>query len=94
VADEQRGRKAAILAADGAGQAWRVRLPRWRDNRRTGRDSHEREHELVADAISTDSYARLLLRVHLAGEHKLDCTGDEDLPALEVLHNRCHSSRA
>ena len=79
-----------------AGQAWRqVRcLPRWRDNRRTGRDSHEREHELVAEAIAGDSHARLLLRVHLAGKHELDCTGDEDLPALEILHDRCRGSNS
>jgi hypothetical protein len=80
-----------------AGQAWRqVRcLPRWRNNRRMGRqDSHECEHEVVADAISTGSHARLLLLVHLAGAHDLDCTGDEDLPALEALHERCHGSRA
>lgn len=55
------------------------------------RNGHEREHELVADAIARDSHARLLLRVHLAGEHELACTGDEELAALEVLHDRCHA---
>jgi len=32
--------------------------------------------------------------VHLADEHELDGTGDKDLPALEVLHDRYHGSRA
>jgi hypothetical protein len=60
MAGQLRGWNAAILAADGAGQqAWRQlrRLPRSRDDRRVGRDSHEREHELVAEAIAGDSRA-------------------------------------
>jgi len=32
--------------------------------------------------------------VHLADDHELDGTGDKDLPALEVLHDRYHGSRA
>jgi hypothetical protein len=103
MAGELRGRKVTILAGDGAGQAgleqfrqaagqaWRVRLPRWRDDRRMGRDRHECEHEVVREAIAGGSHApaaeRSPCRRARAGLH-----GDEDLPALEVLHDRCHGS--
>jgi hypothetical protein len=58
--------------------------------RRMGR-IHEREHQVIADAVSRGSRARLLLHVHIAGEHELDCTEHDDLPALQVLHDKCHA---
>lgn len=54
---------------------------------------HAREHAVVAEAVAAGHHARLLLRVHLAGEHELPRAETEELATLIGVHDHDHGGR-